>query len=182
MVTTSKADKPKAKQKPVKKKPEKGESKQPDKGTKSPAVLDENAARDLRSEASDNDNEDSELPNILIMLLLALAEFLRGPLPLLRTNIQHCSAVRAIRAVQTTEEAHECYIMMLKENGKFKAKGRGCPYIGYSHIPNHDIFRQILETILAIDIKTVGVAPVPRAVRRVYGVWKTAHSKGDRCF
>ena len=75
MATTSKADKPKAKQKPVKKKPEKGESKQPDKGPKSPVVLDENAARDLRSEASDNDNEDSELPNILIMLLLALATF-----------------------------------------------------------------------------------------------------------
>ena len=218
MVTTCKGDNSKAKKKPLKKKTEKKASKQPAKKAKvgkekakgrrkekpaaSKASYDDNdndAAHNLHSEASEANNEESELRNILSMLLITFArrsslsgtqptavnQCPRGPSPPPSTNMPHCNGVHkevAIQAPHSPElmspvlkaamEAHSNYLMMLKETGQLKAKGRGCPYSGYRHIPDRHIFCSILDVICLSDLETVGMAPVPRAIMRIYRSWK----------
>ena len=217
MVTTCKGDNSKAKKKPLKKKPEKKESKQPAKKAKvgrekakgrrkekpaaSKASYDDNdnAARNLHSEASETNNEGSEFCDIMSMLLITCArasslsgtqptivnQCPRGPSPPPSTNMPHCNGVHkevAIQAPHSPElmspvlkaamEAHSNYLMMLKETGQLKAKGRGCPYSGYRHIPDQHIFCSILDVICLSDLETVGMAPVPRAIMRIYRSWK----------
>ena len=110
----------------------------------------DNAARDLRSNATENDNECNELYHMLVALLRISTEWLRVPSPPTDTadNIRLYNSVVEQTTTGVGAAAHSCYLRLLEERGQLNMSTHGCPRCGI-RIPEPDIFCGILELFLA---------------------------------